>query len=421
MRTNHLEFLPHQQRLDGEIYREVLRARAAAEFDGFSAADVAQTLAKVAPNIAAQISANSNLPAQNPAQNPATNATPTPAPSPSNSNSRLTPRDLQILLSPAAAPFLEQLAQCAKSLKEQFFGTNIYFFTPLYIDNHCDNNCIYCGFNKHNRIRRKRLDEREIAAELDNIARAGFSEVLLLTGEMDSREYVGYIARACELARERFANVGVEVYPLNVDEYERLHAAGADFVTIFQETYDPARYERLHIEGNKRIFPYRFEGQERAVMGGMRGVGFAALLGLDDWRRDALSTALHASLVQRRYPHAEISLSVPRLRPTGTGRRVRVGVSERELVQVIAAYRIYLPFANITLSSRESARFRDHAMRLGVTKVSAGVSVGIGTHGGASEEGDGQFEIADGRSLEEMRRVILNANLTPVANDTVFV
>lgn len=383
MRINHLEFLPHQQRLDGEVMRAVLTARSEACFEGFSAQDVREVLSK--PN--------------------------------------LNSRDLQVLLSPAAGELLEELATRAKALKEQFFGKNIYFFTPLYIDNHCDNNCTYCGFNKHNKIRRMRLSEGHIAAELDNIAAAGFSEVLLLTGEMDDAEYVKYIAKACALARERFANVGVEVYPLNVDGYELLRQNGADFVTIFQETYNSTTYEKFHIEGNKRIFPYRFEGQERALRGGMRGVGFAALLGLDEWRHDAFATAFHAYSLQKRYPHAEISLSVPRIRPTLTNKNFakKCGVTERELVQVIAAYRIFLPFANITLSSRESPFFRDNALRLGVSKVSAGVSVGIGTHGSSSEQGDGQFEIADGRSLAQMKESILNAGLTPVANDSVFV
>lgn len=383
MRVNHLEFLPHQQRLDGEVMRAVLTARSEACFEGFGVQDVREVLSK--PN--------------------------------------LNSRDLQVLLSPAAGELLEELAARAKALKEQFFGKNIYFFTPLYIDNHCDNNCTYCGFNKHNKIRRMQLSEGQIAAELDNIAAAGFSEVLLLTGEMDDAEYVKYIAKACALARQRFANVGVEVYPLNVGGYELLRQSGADFVTIFQETYNQAAYEKFHIEGNKRIFPYRFEGQERALKGGMRGVGFAALLGLDEWRRDAFATAFHAYSLQKRYPHAEISLSVPRIRPTLTNKNFakKCGVTERELVQVIAAYRIFLPFANITLSSRESPFFRDNALRLGVSKVSAGVSVGIGTHGSSSEQGDGQFEIADARSLAQMKESILNAGLTPVANDSVFV
>lgn len=383
MRVNHLEFLPHQQRLDGEVMRAVLTARSEACFEGFSAQDVREVLSK--PN--------------------------------------LNSRDLQVLLSPTAGELLEELAARAKALKEQFFGKNIYFFTPLYIDNHCDNNCTYCGFNKHNKIRRMQLSEGQIAAELDNIAAAGFSEVLLLTGEMDDAEYVKYIAKACALARQRFANVGVEVYPLNVGGYELLRQSGADFVTIFQETYNQAAYEKFHIEGNKRIFPYRFEGQERALKGGMRGVGFAALLGLDEWRRDAFATAFHAYSLQKRYPHAEISLSVPRIRPTLTNKNFakKCGVTERELVQVIAAYRIFLPFANITLSSRESPFFRDNALRLGVSKVSAGVSVGIGAHGSSSEQGDGQFEIADARSLAQMKESILNAGLTPVANDSVFV
>ncbi len=380
-----MQFLPHQQNLGGEILQSVLKERETANFSAYTEADVRRVLA----------------------------------------SSNLTFEDFKVLLSPVAAAFLEPLAQKAKETKERFFGKNIYFFTPLYIDNHCDNHCVYCGFSKKNNIRRVKLDEEQICRELDNIANAGFSEVLLLTGEMDSRDYVRtYIARACELARERFANVGVEIYPVNVEDYELLAKSGVDFVTVFQETYSTDKYEKLHLAGNKRIFPYRFEAQERALRAGMRGVAFAALLGLDDWRRDALSVGLHASLLQKKYPHAEISLSVPRIRPILTNANIaKHGISERELAQVIVAYRLFLPFANITLSSRESALFRDNAIKFGITKVSAGVSVKIGAHGGSSDksgEGDGQFEIADARSLDEMKEAIFHAGLTPVANDTLF-
>ena len=332
------------------------------------------------------------------------------------------PADFGVLVSPAAEPFLEEMAERARAERVRWFGTNIQFFTPLYLANYCENRCVYCGFNCESGIRRARLDEGQTIAELDAIAATGQEEILLLTGEDPVTSDVDYIARACELAAARFRNVGVEVYPANVADYARLHEAGADFVTVFQETYDPVRYAKLHLRGRKRIMPYRFEAQERALRGGMRGVAFAPLLGLSEFRRDALACALHAYYVSRAYPHAEISFSCPRLRPAaGAVTPNGPHVSEAQLLQVICAYRLFMPFAGVTVSSRESARFRDHVATITATKVSAGVSTGIGEHAHQAEEGDDQFEIDDGRSLAEMCAAMRDMGLEPVMNDHVLV
>lgn len=208
---------------------------------------------------------------------------------------------------------------------------------------------------------------------------------------------------------------------MNAADYAKLHAAGADYVTVFQETYEPRRYGELHLAGHKRVFPYRMEAQERALMGGMRGVAFAALLGLDDFRADAYATGVHASLVQRRYPHAEISLSCPRLRPTPGSTAVDAQqVSERQLLQVMCAYRLFLPFAGLTISTRERAGFRDQSVAICATKMSAGVSTGVGGHNG-EEQGDDQFEIADDRSLAQVVDALRAQGLQPVMNDYVYV
>ena len=332
------------------------------------------------------------------------------------------PEDFGVLLAPAAAPFLEQMAERAQRERVRWFGTNVQFFTPLYIANYCENRCVYCGFNCESGIRRAQLDEDEIMAELDAIAATGQEEILLLTGEDPVRSGVDYIARACELAAERFRTVGVEIYPANVADYARLRAAGVDYVTVFQETYDPARYGKLHLRGRKRIMPYRFEAQERALRGGMRGVAFAPLLGLADFRRDALACGLHAWEIQRAYPAAEISFSCPRMRPAAGA--VTPGgphVSEAELLQVVCAYRIFMPFAGLTVSSRESARFRDHVATITATKVSAGVSTGVGEHTHQADEGDDQFEIADTRDLPTMCAAMRAMGLEPVMNDHVLV
>jgi len=289
--------------------------------------------------------------------------------------------DFKALLSPAAEPFLEMMAQRASRETSRHFGNTVYMFTPLYIANYCENYCVYCGFNCYNHINRMKLSAEQIEKEMKVIADSGMEEILILTGESRSQSDVTYIGEACKLARKYFRMVGLEIYPVNTDEYRYLHECGADYVTVFQETYDADKYETLHLMGHKRVWPYRFDSQERALMGGMRGVAFSALLGLSDFRKDALATALHAYFLQRKYPHAEMSLSCPRLRPIINNDQINpLDVHEKQLCQILCAYRIFLPFAGITVSSRESADFRNGIVKIAATKVSAGVSTGIGDH-----------------------------------------
>lgn len=336
--------------------------------------------------------------------------------------------DFKALLSPAAALYLEQMAQRAKIETSKHFGNTVYFFTPLYIANYCENYCIYCGFNCYNDIVRKQLTEEEIEHEMQVIADSGIEEILILTGESKAMSSVEYIGNACKMAKKYFKNIGLEIYPVNSDDYAYLHACGADYITVFQETYYAPKYETLHLMGHKRVFPYRFEAQERALMGGMRGVGFSALLGLADFRKDALATALHAYYLQRKYPHAEFSLSCPRLRPIVNNEKINpLDVHEKELCQILCAYRIFLPFIGITVSSREQKHFRDGIVKIAATKVSAGVSTGIGDHEEKytgqqqSEAGDEQFEIADNRSFDQMYGDISAEGLQPVLNDYIYV
>ena len=341
---------------------------------------------------------------------------------------RCTIEDFKALLSPAAAPFLEQMAAKAKIETSKHFGNTVYLFTPLYIANYCENYCVYCGFNCYNDINRKKLTMDEIRHEMQIIADSGIEEILMLTVESRSKSDVKYIVEACRQASVYFKNVGLEIYPVNSEEYCYLHECGADYITVFQETYDADKYETLHLMGHKRIFPYRFDAQERALMGGMRGVGFSALLGLSDFRKDALATALHVYYLQRKYPHAEFSLSCPRLRPIINNDKITPqDVHEKELCQILCAYRIFLPFAGITVSSREQKHFRDGIVKIAATKVSAGVSTGIGDHEekyqgkDAADSGDEQFEISDDRSFDEMYSDIAAEGLQPVLNDYVYV
>lgn len=382
-RINHMEYLPGMEVLQSDIMDQVISHMDAYDYNRYTEADVRRAL---------------------------------------NHDSR-TVEDFAALLSPAAAPFLEEMAQAAQEETRKHFGNSIYIFTPLYIANYCENYCIYCGFNCHNKIRRARLNAEEIEKEMQAIAKTGLEEVLLLTGESPKMSDVKYIGEACKIARKYFKMVGLEVYPMNSDEYAYLHECGADFVTVFQETYNSDKYETLHLAGNKRVFPYRLNAQERALKGGMRGVGFAALLGLDDFRKDAFATGMHAYLLQRKYPHAEIAFSCPRLRPIINNDKINPkDVHEPQLLQVITAYRLFMPFANITISTRECARFRDNVIGLAATKISAGVSTGIGSHTEeANDKGDDQFEIADTRNVDEVYEAIKDRGLQPVMNDYVYI
>ena len=386
--TNHMEYQPGMDNIGSEVQDEVISRMNAYDADAYTAADVLRALRKDV----------------------------------------LSPEDFGALLSPAALPFLEQMAQRAQAETRKHFGNSVQMFTPLYIANYCENYCIYCGFNCHNKIRRAKLDMDEIEQELKAIAETGLQEILILTGESRAMSPVSYIGEAVKLARKYFRVIGIEIYPLNVDEYAYLHECGVDYVTVFQETYDDQKYKTLHLGGHKRIFPYRLNAQERALMGGMRGVGFSALLGLSDFRKDALATALHVYYLQRKYPHAEFSLSCPRLRPIINNDKITPqDVHEKELCQILCAYRIFLPFAGITVSSREQKHFRDGIVKIAATKVSAGVSTGIGDHEekyqgkDAADSGDEQFEISDGRSFDEMYSDIAAEGLQPVLNDYVYV
>lgn len=345
------------------------------------------------------------------------------------SHDTCTIEDFKALLSPAAEPFLEEMAQAASEKTSKHFGNTVYLFTPLYIANYCDNYCVYCGFHCYNPIHRMKLSLSQIEHEMKVIAESGMEEILILTGESRSQSSIEYIGEACKLASRYFRMTGLEIYPVNTEEYRYLHECGADYVTVFQETYDMENYEKLHLLGHKRVWAYRFDAQERALRGGMRGVAFSALLGLSDFRKDALAGALHVYYLQRKYPHAEMSLSCPRLRPILNNDSIHpVDVHERQLCQILCAYRLFLPFVGITVSSRESAAFRNGIVKIAATKVSAGVSTGIGDHdskynGTKPEEtpGDEQFEINDCRSFHSMYRDMEAEGLQPVLNDYLYV
>ena len=379
-KTDHMKYTEYMEQMDPSIMDRVISAMDNFDYDGVTAAQVQAALAKPI----------------------------------------LSPVDFQALLSPAAESFLEEMAQRSQLETRKHFGTNVNLFTPLYISNYCENYCIYCGFNKYNHIRRSKLNMEQVENEMKAIASTGLQEILILTGESRKASDIEYIGQACKLASRYFKMVGLEIYPCNSDEYAYLNCCGADYVTVFQETYNPDKYQTLHLEGNKRIFPYRFNAQERALKGGMRGVGFAALLGLDDFRKDAFATGYHVYLLQRKYPYGEFAISCPRLRPIINNDKINPkDVHEKQLLQIICAYRIFLPYASITVSTRESQNFRDHIINLGATKISAGVSTGIGSHSAQENEGDAQFEIDDTRDVNQVFCAIRQQGLQPIMSSYI--
>ena len=348
-RIDHMTYLEGMEVLDSDIDKRVIEAAKAYDSDKYTAKDVRCALL----------------------------------------HTNKTPEDFGALLSPAAMPFLEDIAQQAQQETRKHFGNSIYMFTPIYIANYCENYCIYCGFNCHNKIRRAKLNADEIEREMQEIAKTGLQEVLILTGESLNMSDIHYIGEACKIARKYFKVID--------------------------------KYETLHLAGNKRIFPYRINAQERALKGGMRGVGFAALLGLDDFRRDAFATGMHAYFMQRKYPQAEIAFSCPRLRPIINNDKINpMDVHEAQLLQVVCAYRLFMPFSSITVSTRECERVRNSLIKIAATKISAGVNVGIGGHSG-EEKGDEQFEIDDTRSVDEVYQAIIDEGLQPVMNDYIYV
>ena len=388
-RKNHMEYLPGMEIIESDVCEQVLSQMNSFDYSIYTARDVRAALDHETCSV----------------------------------------EDFKALLSPAAEPFLEEMAQKARMETSKHFGNTVYLFTPLYIANYCENYCVYCGFNCYNHINRMKLSMEQIEHEMKVIADSGMEEILILTGESRAQSDVKYIGEACKLARKYFRMVGVEIYPVNTDEYRYLHQCGVDYVTVFQETYDADKYETLHLFGHKRVWPYRFDAQERALRGGMRGVAFSALLGLSDFRKDALASALHVYYLQRKYPHAEMSLSCPRLRPIINNDKINpLDVGEKQLCQILCAYRIFLPFVGITVSSRESAEFRNGIVKIAATKVSAGVSTGIGDHESKytgkeddAVKGDEQFEIDDNRSFDAMYKDMSGEGLQPVLNDYVYV
>jgi len=381
LKTDHMQYLDYMEVIESGIMEKVIKQTEEYNYGKYSALDVRKALNK----------------------------------------DTLTLYNFGALLSPAAENFLEDIAKRAKAETRKNFGNSVSLYTPLYISNFCENYCIYCGFNCKNAISRGKLSEEEIDNELKAISKTGLREILLLTGESRKVSSVEYIGEAVKLSKKYFSTIGIEIYPLNTDEYAYLHECGADFVSIYQETYDIETYLKYHVSGPKRVYPYRFNAQERALKGGMRGVSFGSLLGLGNFRKDAYSTGLHAYYLQQKFPEAEMAFSAPRIRTYINNTEINPrDVGEKQLLQVLLAYRLFMPFAPIAISTRERAGFRDNIIGLAANKISAGVKTSVGGHD-AEKKGDEQFLISDTRDVSEVHEMIISKGLQPVYSSHIRV
>ncbi len=329
--------------------------------------------------------------------------------------------DFAALLSPVAIKHIEKIAYKAKKETSRYFGNNVSMYTPLYISNYCVNHCTYCGFNCTNQINRGKLTFEEIEREYNIIASSGLREILILTGESRVHADLDYIGESVRIAKKYFSTIGIEIYPLDTEEYKFIHECGADFVSVYQETYNKELYKQVHLKGPKSNFEYRLNSQERALLGGMRGVSFGSLLGLGDYREDSFYAGLHAYHIQKKYPSSEISFSVPRIRPyINNSSSNPKDVHELQLLQVMLAFRLFIPFSGLSISTRENENFRNNVIGLCATKISAGVKTSVGGHD-EEQKGDEQFQISDNRSVNEIREYIYKKGLQPVFTDYLYV
>ncbi|TCK98756.1 tyrosine lyase ThiH [Natranaerovirga hydrolytica] len=318
------------------------------------------------------------------------------------------------LLSPKAKDLLESMARKANQLTKQNFGKAIILYTPLYLGNYCVNQCAYCGFNVDNPIPRKRLTLEEVALEAKAIAKTDLRHILILTGESRKGTSVDYIEE-CVKVINKYATVSIEIYPLEQEEYERLIQAGVDGLTLYQEVYNEEIYDEIHIRGPKKDYLNRLNAPERACKAKMRTVNIGALLGLDQWEREAFFTGLHGKYLQDKYTDTEISISLPRMRPHEGSFTPKDNVEDKDFVQIMLALRLFLPRVGITISTREEPDFRENVLPLGVTKMSAGTTTAVG--GRTQDEETVQFDTSDKRSVEEIKKMLLSKGYQPVFKD----
>jgi len=313
--------------------------------------------------------------------------------------------DFKILISPAAQPFLEEMAQCSHTLTKKRFGNTIQMYVPMYLSNECQNICTYCGFSMTNKIPRKTLKDHEILKEVAFLKAKGYDHILLVTGEANKTVGVDYIKHAIELIRAHFSNISIEVQPLDQEEYTQLIDAGLYAVLVYQETYHKATYKIHHPKGKKSNFDYRLDTPDRLGKAGVHKIGIGALFGLEDWRVDSFYTALHLKYLQKAYWKTKFSISFPRLRPHQGEVQPKVAMTDADLVQLICAYRLLDEDVELSMSTRESEDFRNNIINLGITSISAQSKTNPGGYA-VDPQSLEQFEISDERGTEEIKQMI---------------
>jgi 2-iminoacetate synthase len=324
--------------------------------------------------------------------------------------------DFKALVSPAAAPYLEQMAQISQRLTLKRFGKVLQMYVPLYLSNECSNICTYCGFSYDNKVKRKTLSPMEIMQEVAVIKEMGYEHVLLVTGEDNVNVHVDYFKKALELIRPHFAHISMEVQPMDLEDYQQLTPYGLNTVLVYQETYHKEDYKKHHPKGKKSNFKYRVETPDRLGQAGIHKMGLGVLIGLEDWRTDCFFTAMHLNYLEKKYWQTKYSLSFPRLRPFSGGLEPKVEMNDRELVQLICAYRLFNEEVELSISTRESANFRNNIIKLGITSISAGSKTNPGGYAVEPESLE-QFEISDERSPAEIAEIIAQQGYEAVWKD----
>lgn len=324
--------------------------------------------------------------------------------------------DFAALISPAAAKYLEPMAALSKRLTEKRFGKTVRMYVPLYLSNKCANRCVYCGFSHDNHIDRLVLNDEEIMQEVKVIKSYGYEHLLLVTGEFPSEVGIDYFKHVIELVKPHFSQISIEVQPMKQEEYEALIDLGLNAVYIYQETYNEANYNKYHLGGKKADFGYRLDTPDRLGKAGIHKLGIGCLLGLEDWRVDSFMTALHLKYLCKKYWKTRFSISFPRLRPHMGNFEPNSPINDKELLQLITAYRLLDEDVELSISVRESQKFRDHVIQLGITSMSAGSRTEPGGYSKPAEALE-QFEVHDNRSPQEIMQMIKQRGYEPVWKD----
>lgn len=324
--------------------------------------------------------------------------------------------DLLNFLSPKGDEHLEEMAVLSQKLTRHYFGRVISLYQPIYIANFCCNGCVYCGFSSLNKIKRRQLTIEEIETEAARIAESQVRHILLLTGEAPGKSDFNYLKDAVAVLKKYFDSVSVEVYPLTTEQYVELKALGVDGLTIYQETYDEAIYDRLHLYGPKKDYRFRLDTPQRGAEAGLRVIGIGALFGLGQPMKDGFFSAMHASYLLHHFPDTEVALSIPRIKKAPETFEITETVDDTAFVKLLTAFRLFLPRVGLNVSTRETAEFRDRIVGLGITKMSGGSKTDVGGYSGDNPS-DEQFEISDERSVEEVAAMLKKEGLTPVYKD----